>query len=704
MTDKERVDCFRTNAAHSKRMKAVSSHDIGTDPTHRFGACRLILAALFVVLLVLEVAPLAAILATDALWFMNVPEEFTASLWAPLKPLLPGSYFYHYFGFAYYTAIRPAHWITQWWLGSPEVTIAYTQIYGTIIKAAFSLATVTVAIWVLATGNLSHRAKLVTLLFMLALLAANPYFYWVYHTRVSNALSIKLLSTIVLILTLLCTERMLAGRLLGAGMTAAVGAVGGILFFEHPLYFPLIVYPIALIAATTPPRQIPVRALFGIAIAVFAALAVLTAFYVGDVESIIAAISSHFVGLAAGNPITQPDHHEQFYKLFLHRRSVYFACHVILVAGTLVALAILLGCVFSVVRHRADRTTGVLGLLLVAHVANVGAYTWPLLKHGTNATVYAAAIETLFFIATVSVASGAFRLLRRAIAGVAVAATAIVLADEILPSQEWPGGSTAIQWRVTAFNDIGAVVREFDGLLNELSDGYAVVNGPAFYPNDHVLYWQFPLSEGFNNTVSGLGGLIDERYNGRLQRERHPRYRYWESRSLVGVADQCYAVSRGLVPGHSGRQWACYGIPFAFGMRYANVYATEPPEPTGEAWIEPLPAYVAAPLLADRLAGLRTVSYQEARGQVRAMLLASYPNFGLQGVPAGVSLAVHWEIMPLRSDDIPRIEPIATKTLMGRMYKPFLASVSGARITHYLLWLPLEILPDVKRAPQTSKD
>jgi hypothetical protein len=93
------------------------------------------LMALFIVLLVVELAPIVAVATTDGLWFMAVPEEFTATLWSPLRPLLWGSYFYHYFGFFYYTAIRPAHWLTEWLLGSREVTIAYTQVYGTIIRS-----------------------------------------------------------------------------------------------------------------------------------------------------------------------------------------------------------------------------------------------------------------------------------------------------------------------------------------------------------------------------------------------------------------------------------------------------------------------------------------------------------------------------------------------------------------------------------------
>jgi hypothetical protein len=104
-----------------------------------------ILAALFAILVIVELAPLVAVLATDALWFMNVPGEFSATLWPPLKPLLPGSYFYHYFGFLYYTVIRPAHWLTERLLSSREVTIVYTQVYGTIIKIGFSAATITLA-------------------------------------------------------------------------------------------------------------------------------------------------------------------------------------------------------------------------------------------------------------------------------------------------------------------------------------------------------------------------------------------------------------------------------------------------------------------------------------------------------------------------------------------------------------------------------
>src|SRR5262249_39421669 len=163
--------------------------------------------SLFIALLVLELAPIALVATTDGLWFMEVPEEFTATLWSPLRPLLPGSYFYHYFGYLYYTLIRPAHWLTEWLLGSPEVTIAYTQIYGTIIKVAFSAATIALAAGVLASRVLPRRAKAAILLFMLSLLIASGDFYWIYHERVSYALSVKLFVTGLLIMTLVCAER-----------------------------------------------------------------------------------------------------------------------------------------------------------------------------------------------------------------------------------------------------------------------------------------------------------------------------------------------------------------------------------------------------------------------------------------------------------------------------------------------------------------
>jgi hypothetical protein len=78
------------------------------------------------------------------------------------------------------------------------VTIAYTQTYGTIVKIAFSTATISLATWVLATRALPCRAKAATLLFMLAMLAVNPDFYWIYHARVSYALSIGRLSSYLL--------------------------------------------------------------------------------------------------------------------------------------------------------------------------------------------------------------------------------------------------------------------------------------------------------------------------------------------------------------------------------------------------------------------------------------------------------------------------------------------------------------------------
>jgi hypothetical protein len=59
--------------------------------------------------------------------------------------------------------------------------------------------------------------------------------------------------------------------------------------------------------------------------------------------------------------------------LFLDRRNVYSACHVILVASVLVARATLVACLFCGLRCRSDRTTVVLGLLLAGHFAIVRA-------------------------------------------------------------------------------------------------------------------------------------------------------------------------------------------------------------------------------------------------------------------------------------------------------------------------------------------
>src|SRR5262249_41685894 len=146
----------------------------------------------------------------------------------------------------------------------PEVTIAYTQIYGTIIKVAFSAATIALAAGVLASRVLPRRAKAAILLFMLSLLIASGDFYWIYHERVSYALSVKLFVTGLLIMTLVCAERAVEGRSFGAGMTALAGAIGGTLFFEHLLYFPLVIYPALLIVATTPRRLMGARALLAV--------------------------------------------------------------------------------------------------------------------------------------------------------------------------------------------------------------------------------------------------------------------------------------------------------------------------------------------------------------------------------------------------------------------------------------------------------
>jgi hypothetical protein len=226
---------------------------------------------------------------------------------------------------------------------------------------------------------------------------------------------------------------------------------------------------------------------------------VLVAFYAGDGDSIIAVVSAHFAGLASGHPTSQPGYYEHFVSLFLDRRSAYFACHVILVAGALVALTTLVACLICVLRHRSDRTTVVLGLLL----AIIGAYVWPLLKHPTYATVFAATIESLFFIIVITVvASAALRSVwsrRLAVATGSIAATvaAIVLAHNVgaldAPSRPQTWGAS-LSGHLTGFAAVGTVVRQFDDMLNDLSDRYAIVDNSAFYPNDHVLYWQSSCS------------------------------------------------------------------------------------------------------------------------------------------------------------------------------------------------------------------
>jgi hypothetical protein len=653
------------------------------------------LTALFIVLLVVELAPIAVVATTDGLWFMAVPEEFTATLWSPLRPLLWGSYFYHYFGFLYYTAIRPAHWLTEWLLGYREVTIAYTQVYGTTIKVFFSAATIALAVGVLASRTLAGHAKVAILLFMLALLLANADFYWIYHARVTYALSVKLFATGLLVMTLVYAERALDDRASGAGVTAAVGAIGGVLFFEHSLSFPLVIYPTLLIWATTPLRLIPARALLGAGAAILSALVLLAAFYASDINSINAAVSAHLAGMASGNPISQPGYYEHFVALFLDRRSAYFACHAILVAGALVALATLVACLFCVLRHRSDRTAEVLGLLLAGHFAIVGAYVWPFLKHQTYATVFAATIESLFFITVIIVVAwGALRPvwlrpLAPATASIAATAAAIVLSYNSgaleAPSRPQTWGAS-LSRHLTGFAAVGTVVRQFDEVLNDLSDHYVIVDNSAFYPNDHVLYWQFRGSELFSNTISGL---IDNRYNGSVRRERHPRYRFWQPQNVADVVDRCYAQFPALAPAPLGRKWYCARLPFVFGTRYANYYETAPLTPTGEAWLEPLPADVAAPLLADRLATQTIIAYPQVRGRIRKMILDSYPSLGLHGEPLGTSSAARWSILPLRTQDLSQLGSIETNKLVGGDYVPFLASVIGARVTYLLLWLPM---------------
>ncbi len=132
---------------------------------------------------------------------------------------------------------------------------------------------------------------------------------------------------------------------------------------------------------------------------------------------------------------------------------------------------------------------------------------------------------------------------------------AIVLSHNVgaleAPSRPQTWGGT-LAGRLADFAAAGSVVRQFDEVLNELSDHYVVVDNTAFYANDHVLYWQFRASELFSNTISGL---IDNRYNGSVGRERHPRYRFWQSQNVADVADRCYATSAAHPPGPPGRRW-----------------------------------------------------------------------------------------------------------------------------------------------------
>jgi hypothetical protein len=285
--------------------------------------------------------------------------------------------------------------------------------------------------------------------------------------------------------------------------------------------------------------------------------------------------------------------------------------------------------------------------------------------------VFATTFESLFFVAaTGAVAAGGLRptwsrCLAAVIGAIVLASSAVIAAYETAP----------LGWRLSNFAAVGAAVRQFDEALNELSDRFTVVDCPGFYRNDHVLYWQLLLSEGFNNTTT-MGGPIDDRHHGDVQRERHPRYRFWTSHRVADVSDRCYALAPELAPGSPGRKWACYPQPFAFGARYANVYATEQPVPTDEAWIEPLHGDVADPVRADRLAKVTMVPYREVRGHARTRLLNGHPTLGVLGEPLGPNSHVRWSILPLRPEDLALFGSLETKTLIGHDHVPFLASTS----------------------------
>ncbi len=211
------------------------------------------------------------------------------------------------------------------------------------------------------------------------------------------------------------------------------------------------------------------------------------------------------------------------------------------------------------------------------------------------------------------------------------------------------------------------------------------MDNSAFYPNDHVLYWQFRASELFSNTISGL---IDDRYSGRMQRERHPRYHFWQSQHVADVTDRCYAGVPALAPGPPGRKWHCAPLPFAFfGKRYANYYDIGALVPAGKAWIEPLNADVAGALLANREGKEVLVAYPQVRGRARRTILES--SRGLQGEPLGTSASLRWSILPLRAGELRLLGSLETDSLSEGRYMPFLASVLGARNTYLLLWLPV---------------
>jgi hypothetical protein len=81
---------------------------------------------------------------------------------------------------------------------------------------------------------------------------------------------------VLLIVTLVCAERAVHDCVSGARITAAVGVIGGVLFFEHLLYFPLVIYPTLLIAAAMPVQLILGRALLAAGCGIVSALVLLS--------------------------------------------------------------------------------------------------------------------------------------------------------------------------------------------------------------------------------------------------------------------------------------------------------------------------------------------------------------------------------------------------------------------------------------------
>ncbi len=489
-------------------------------------------AALFVwlsaVLILAQVAPVAAIAIGRGIWPLHNFEDYSTAFWAPLKVGYVPSYYFNQSGFYFGGAMKWVHALTDWIVGSKEVSLHHMQVFGYASRGAFALLTLgVVAIY------WRRRPGVVPVITATALLLSfqmgTPFIAQLYHLRVGLQLSYVLFALLLALAVLEAMARFLENETPTRAAFLYWGFLSGATLLEAPHF---VLFALPLLAVTF----VQAGSLGAIAARAFqwgcGALGGLAggiaALYGSDLRSAAAAVFSNFRGIVAGFPQPQPGF-EAFPNLRFDPSSDYFWVKVAIVLQV-AALAVFAASTAASWRRQGPRFRAGAWVIVLSFAINWIAHLHVWKTHGSYTTVFS--IVYCGFLTAGLIFQDRCRaraayggsLLNGMSIAAAIAAVCLPIGVTVLgyPYVESIRTERAQGEAFRSFNDC---IGRFPGPLGLLS-------------NRDISYLPLIAHCNFSRTLYHMGssvGFPDGRFAEAIQRDRYPDFRLIYDEEVIGA-------------------------------------------------------------------------------------------------------------------------------------------------------------------------